>query len=611
MGNESIPFGGCGTCGTSGISSSQVNTVAPSNTQVHAHSSSAVGTVSTPVVIPVPAVQQSVVPRTRGDGCCDTPSPAIQPCPQIIQYVINDTPHQAPCATQPTSCLQLDDCSRSSSKVLSKNAINMPNIGGNVSMMISVSDEYKLFEGGFLYDSLVGHLQILSWGNGVVSLKNNGYPENLLSGMPVAKGTCFFLSAPNISSALGSSLLSGIGCLVDGFYIPAANACTDYIRLTSTSGLQAEQKVTFAGRTFKIGEVVANTGDYRVKFCNVYGEPAGVYIEATTDTNGNFTTCLTVTGQVNFCDAASGTTDNGKLLACDGASVKQMVGTLTGQAPVWNNATGQFELRNIPVGEFCTTLTRSFDVDTTSTSGLVHFASVVGFQGAPYNPLTVVIKGRFFSLSNLNVVAKTATATAIITPGGLVQYDAGDTVCIADCCAQCKPTMALSPSEVATAVPLNIGLGFGVSLREVHYLSPLPVWRLTLTNRDSCTKLYSVQVQIIDGINLSIPDVGGLHDYRVNINGLASGERFITNAEAQGYGPVNDNPPLFPTTDGGYNVTQLSSGHVYSDVLLAGGQSATVEVIFRSSYYSRAATPVPGIDFMKANCLGRWKSWVV
>lgn len=304
-----------------------------------------------------------------------------------------------------------------------KDAFVWPASGETVTLKVSGVDRLSI--GTLLWNPSAGYLHVESFDyeHQEIIAKNEGEACNTYVGGESLPECTDFIPGP-APCPQGTPPLPNVPYLAADFISIADGDCA-LASVTNIFGLTLNDIVSVNGYEYRVGNIIDSD---TIQLCNDGdGAPIGTVIFWDEDGDEQPNIPLFVVSSENPCSRSE--VNVGKLLVCDPGEVSRpMLGSVSGQIPVWNQLTQRFELKNLSAPfQSCVSLTADLTVDPLHVgSYIVLVTSTANFTALG----TVTIEGLLYTVNSVDD-ATTMHITPLITPVAVHTYPTGTAVCVA------------------------------------------------------------------------------------------------------------------------------------------------------------------------------------
>jgi len=318
------------------------------------------------------------------------------------------------------------------------NSFNIPLLNGKAN--VAIEQTKGIAPGTIIFNELVGWLKVTSFDE----TRNTIDIQNFLApsvsdvnpsvtynevGKLVDACTEFAVGTPDYNAGSSSSSQN---CLLTDFFSPAVDVTgttTVTVELSNVDGILIGSRLSIGSYEYVVKTVVSATV---VEIYNAgAGAPAGTKVVGGKDCSDNCLTVVTILAADNPCEKTA--VQEGVILVCDGQDIKPFTAVADNSVPVWDAVTETWkpEILSIDTGT-CTALTADFTIDNVGSTFVATVGSTVGFSAGGVNSLVKLDNGLFKITSIID--ATHMRLDPIVTPGGVIVYPTGMTICVASCC---------------------------------------------------------------------------------------------------------------------------------------------------------------------------------
>ncbi len=450
-----------------------------------------------------------VTPAVPGN-CCSTGT-------IVIETPIDACPDPygcGSCSSSPCCCTSTStaaDCSATLFLSLSA-SFNMPACGQTA--QIQSADACRIAPGAVLFSPTVGYLRVtariddttLSVINDCTEDSEGNSCNPVSPGEPVSSSEIFAVGIPQCGGGSGNNPAT-TPLLTADFIIPSVASCAN-AAVTTVIGLNIGDVVSVNGNQFRVGAIPNST---TIQLCNdgEGGTPFTV-IEWDPSNTGIPSVPLVRIGGQNPCTSTA-VNILARIVGCDGAGQQVGgVGQVDDQAFLWNNVTQQWELKVIDSTATCVTLDcgclnlnpeappdQEYIIDVAPNTDQI----AAELEELDDNPLCITINGDLFCVTGvLNDTQITVIPNFEVTE--IVNYPDGATICVCDCCDQCRPTIEVSgpfnaspPDQAEVAITIDSGTISVSPEYEVNNLPPTLSSSSDGATDNDASRLWKIQYQ--------------------------------------------------------------------------------------------------------------------
>lgn len=363
---------------------------------------------------------------------CGCSTPASCTCNQACVPVCNPTPYYARSATLcPENSVKKIYVEKVVGAIKNTASFAMPACGNRIRVVFSSVGEVPI--GSSLWAYGLGYLTVTSSNavSGELELENEcptsncGGQSQASPGTVISACTPWLITPPQCSGASGSAVLN-FPYLAAGFTAPASGDCID-AAVTNVNGLAVGKNVSIQGGTYRLDAIKSAT---LITICNDGSGIAPGTVVNYQDSQGNYITPITL---IDSNPCTNTPTATGKLIVCSNGAMYPLLGTTTGQIPVYDAPSGTVNFRSLAVDTLdCTNLTASLTLDPTFPSGTAYLTSVASSALLTVGDLAVINLTKF-------AVSQIVSGTQIrLIPTNAVvaiqTYPIGSSLCKAGCC---------------------------------------------------------------------------------------------------------------------------------------------------------------------------------
>ena len=539
-----------------------------------------------------------------------------------------------PCATTQNcdSSEEVSACSNYPVFVENTVAFNMP--ACDATGDIKVIDALRFAVGSIIFAPGVGYLVVTAVpDNETLTVRNDCSLCNTLGpGEFVASGTHFVVGIPVCGDPSGNTGVTTVPFLACDFVIPANGTCAN-AKVTTVVGLFVGDLVSINGYQYRISAIPdAET----ITLCNDgLGGTENDCIKADGNNDGILDHPVIRIGVQNACEIVPTQTAD-VILGCDDGVPSSLAGVVDDQVPAWSETNEQWELKVIQDLAICVSIVGCLQIDSAAPATQTYLVDVspnTDQLQEEFDKLTdggylaIEINGDPFAITE---IVDSDTIRVLPTPAqpGDPKYDEGSVLCVAECCAQCRPTMLglddfnagggnpeliLIGSGVAEFADIPIGVStqtfpasIGAGDLEGDEVGAESLWELQLLNDGLCRKY----VEIFSNFEFATDLVANV-DVNVEFRALktapiADSQAFASNLFEGGRGTIvaltHDLIPAFQTLNTWKNM-------IAERDIVEIGETAIFKGHIRCVFNNTSGAPIVALGGGK-QYVYQWRVWI-